>query len=219
MSNVLERMMKFSTRVAMLVSSQSKVDTKTRDVILPRAVRKSLVEAAQLAANRRLAVGTLAEISLRLPAGKMAINRSETWFANAADEDFTAVSLTREKAFITSQTPAQHASWHRVVYASTPAQAVFLCQPAAALRAAERQLALQPLLFQDAARLVGEVAYALPQEADIRAAVGDHRAVLIRGIGLLVWGETPVQVLSQAEIIEHWCQVQLADDHQVRGNA
>lgn len=210
MSSAFERMMKFSSKVAMLVSSQNKVDTRTRDAILPRLVRKSLVEAAQLAADRRLAVGTLAEISLRLPGEKIAINRAETWFARAADEDFTVASLTHARALIASQIPAPHLAWHLLIYNATPAEALFLCQPVAVLRVAEKQVALDPNLLLDAAQVVGDVGYVLPQETDIQLAAGAHRAVMIRGIGLLVWGEDPLQVISLAETIDLWCQVQLA---------
>lgn len=204
--------MKFSTKVAMLVSSQHKVDAKTRDVFLPRALRKTLAETARLAADRRLAFGTLAEISLRLPGDKMAINRAGTWFASTNEEDFIAVSFTHDRAMITSQPPAAHAQWHRLIYTSTPAEAVFLCQPEGVLQIAEMQLTLNPDLLPDAAKIAGDLPYTLPADVTLQSIACDYRVILIKGIGLLMWGEGVIQTVSLAETIEHWCQLQLAGE-------
>lgn len=219
MSSALERMMKFSTRIAMLVSSQNKVNTRTREAILPRAVRKTLVEAAQLAAERGLAFGVLAELSLRLPGQKLAINQAGTWFAHASDDDFTIASLAHGRPIIAGQEPAWHVGWHRLIYNITEAQVILICQPVACVRIAGLKLKLDAQILPDAARAIGKVGYAQPEETDIQSAVTTSRALLITGVGLLVWGDDLNQVIGSAETVDHWCQVQLAEYSLERGNA
>ncbi len=206
---MLLRIMKFSSNIVKLLSSQNKVDIKTREALLPLATRKMLVEAAHLASERHLAIGPLAEISLRLPGRKMAINVNDAWFAHIENEDFTIASLQHDRRLIEKEPPSKHTPWHRLIYNNTPADAIILCQPTAALVMARLKHRLHLEFLLDAVQIVGNVGCVEPFESDIKKELMTNRAVLIQGIGMVVWGENLFQVVALAETIEHWCHIQL----------
>ncbi len=215
---MLKRLAKYSTDIAMLVSSQGRVDTKTREVLIPREVRKTLVEAGRLAAERQLTAGTLPEISMRLPGDKLAINIDGAWFPHLSEDDFAVAALAHERTLIKSMPPSQHVNWHRWAYTSTPAQAALLCQPVSAVLAAGKGFLPATRMLTDALEIATDVTFVTPTEEEIRKSLATHSALLIRGHGLFVWGKDLFQVLAIAETVDLWCKVSLSEQ-EVRGNA
>jgi len=202
--SVFQKMIKSSSRVADLVSSPERVDQKTRNVLLPTAARAALVEAAHLAAERRLAAGTLAELSQRLAGDRFAITAREVWFPGLTEDDFNVISVSSGRVLLENPLAARHAEWHREVYRLTGAGAVLLCQPLAAFKAAARPVTLNP----DLAPVMAGLRWCEPDEAAIAAAVPFSSALLLTGCGLLVWGANFREAAGLAESIEFCLQAQ-----------
>jgi ribulose-5-phosphate 4-epimerase/fuculose-1-phosphate aldolase len=203
------RLADISTNIVMFVNSQRKIDAKTRKAFIPSTTTKALIEVAHLTAERRLAVDYLAEISVRLTGDKLAINIEDSKFSRLSENDFTVASLTHDR-ILTNIAPSRHLKWHRQAYITTPAGAVLLCQPVSAVISARLALLPDPELLVDAAQVIGTVGCVPPEDEAIQRALSEHRAILIKGYGLLVWGRDPFDVLALAEIIDYWCQVSLA---------
>lgn len=206
--SVFQKMIKSSSRVADLVSSPERVDQKTRNVLLPTAARAALVEAAHLAAERRLAAGTLAELSQRLAGDRFAITAREVWFPGLTEDDFNVISVSSGRVLLENPPAARHAEWHRAVYRLTGAGAVLLCQPLAAFKAAARPVTLNPDLAPDLAPVMAGLRWCEPDEAAIAAAVPFSSALLLTGCGLLVWGANFREAAELAESIEFCLQAQ-----------
>jgi ribulose-5-phosphate 4-epimerase/fuculose-1-phosphate aldolase len=202
--SVFQKMIKSSSRVADLVSSPERVDQKTRNVLLPTAARAALVEAAHLAAERRLAAGTLAELSQRLAGDRFAITAREVWFPGLTEDDFNVISVSSGRVLLENPPAARHAEWHRAVYRLTGAGAVLLCQPLAAFKAAARPVTLNP----DLAPVMAGLRWCEPDEAAIAAGVPFSSALLLTGCGLLVWGANFREAAGLAESIEFCLQAQ-----------
>jgi ribulose-5-phosphate 4-epimerase/fuculose-1-phosphate aldolase len=208
---VFNRLVKFTTDIALLVSSQRRVDDKTREVLLPRALRKTLTEAGRLAAERQLTVGQLSEISMRLPGDKLAINKDGAWFPHLSEDDFVVAALAHERTLIKASLPSQHVNWHRWAYTFTPAQAALLCQPVSAVLAAEQGCLPAARIFADVPQLASDVIIVTPTEEDIQKSLMSHPVLLIQGYGLFIWGQDLFQVVALAETIDLLCKISITE--------
>jgi ribulose-5-phosphate 4-epimerase/fuculose-1-phosphate aldolase len=215
---MFNRLVKFSTDIAMLVSSQRRVDNKTREVLLPRAVRQTLTEAGRLAAARQLTTGVLSEISMRLPGDKLAINVNGAWFPHLSEDDFVVAALAHERTIIKSLPPSQHVNWHRWAYTSTPALAALLCQPAATVLAALKGCLPAAGMLAEMPELASDVPLVAPTDEEIQKSLVSHPVLFIQGYGLFIWGQDLFQILALAETIDLWCKVSLSEQG-ARGNA
>ena len=200
--NPLKRLARVSTDIVMLVNGQRRVSDKTRRALVPSKLRTELVDAAKRAAERGLVVANLSEISARVGGGRLVINRQGAWLADLSAGDL-AVLPARSDRSILGLAPSRHAAWHRLIYESTEAAAVLLCQPASALLAAGLNRSPDP------ADLVGDLMVVEPQDRTIKAALEGRSALLIRGHGLLVWGPSPMAAVGLAETANAWCRASI----------
>lgn len=216
---MFNRLVKFTSDIALLVSSQRRVDDKTREVLLPRALRKTLMEAGRLAAERQLTAGLLSEISVRLPGDKLAVNKYGAWFPHLSEDDFVIAALTHERALIKGAPPSQHLNWHRWAYTSTPALAALLCQPVSTIIAAQNGCLPTAQALVDVSEVVSDIAFVPPAEEAIRPALISHPVLFIQGHGLFIWGKDIFQILALAETIELLSNISLHVQDKVRQNA
>lgn len=199
---MLQRLLRFPSKIAFLVSSQRKVDQRTREFILPRTRRAELAEAAHLLAEQGLTCGALSELSVRLPGDRMAISAQNLWFAAAREEDFTISSLTHAHLILFNPRPAANNAWHRLVYQATQAEAVLLCHPRKILAYSFTPISLDTSLLPAASRELATIRWAAPEDEAIAAAAALGRVTLVRGIGLLVWAESLNAAAALAETAE-----------------
>jgi methylthioribulose-1-phosphate dehydratase len=218
-NTVFNRLVKFTSDIAMLVSAQRRVDDKTREVLLPRALRKTLMEAGRLAAERQLTVGLLSEISMRLPGDKLAVNKNGAWFPHLSEDDFIIAALAHERALIKSAPPSQHLNWHRWTYTSTPALAALLCQPVSTIIAAQNGCLPTTQALADVSDIASDIVFVPPTEEAIRPALISHPVLFIQGYGLFIWGKDIFQILALAETIEVLSKISLHVQDKVRRNA
>jgi ribulose-5-phosphate 4-epimerase/fuculose-1-phosphate aldolase len=206
--NAVKRLARLSSDIVALVNGQRRVDDKTRQALVPAAVRKSLLEAAHRAGDRDLVVALLSEISLRLPSGRIVANGDGTWLADLSEKDLAVVAAGGTRSML-GAAPCRHMAWHQWVYEGTGAAATLLCQPAAAIRLAQLGHSPRPDALPDAADLVGEVPIVEAEEGQIKSALANSGALLIRRYGLLVWGDSAMNAVGIAEIIAAWCEASL----------
>jgi ribulose-5-phosphate 4-epimerase/fuculose-1-phosphate aldolase len=199
---VLQQLMRFPTKIAYLVSSQGKVDQRSREYILPRSRRIELAEAACQIANRGLALCMLSELSMGMRGERFSINAENLWFPAAHEEDFTIASLNHDHLILSKPQPAAHTLWHRRIYQSTQAGAVLLCQPRSALQCSFAPVSLDANLLPDASRAVKNIVWASPEVDEIVHAAGSSQVILVKGIGLLVWADTIQEAAALAETTE-----------------
>ena len=203
---MLNYLAKISMQAVSLVNSQQKVEVKTRDILVPRLLRKSLIEIAHQASNGGLSVGLLGEISARLSSARFVINAYDTVFASMKEENLLIIDLqgscTGEKL-----QPACHMAWHKMIYSHTQANYVLYCQPRFAMHFANKMELPQARFMLDASDRIGGITCTTAEDSSIYDAIVQHHAVLIKGYGLLVWAEEIEHLLSRAEIVERWCDL------------
>lgn len=189
-------------RVVDLVNRRRPLGSRVRDSMASKSSRDALLQGARLAADRGLTVGNLAEISLRLSDSRFAINARGAWFSSLTDDDLLVVSVSGDWASDPSRLP-EHLDWHRRIYRTTAAKAVLLCQPTIATAAAMEGLLPQGHWLIDARKAVGEVQCVDPGDRELERALKAGVAVmLLRGYGVLAWGEAIDQVLARVESLE-----------------
>ena len=207
---MLNYLIKISKQSVDLVNSQQKVEAATREILIPRSMRKIIIEIARQSSIGGLSAGGLGEISARLPGNRFAINALDIAFNGITEKNFSVVALHEDKP-ITDLAPARHFNWHRLIYSATPAKFILLCQPVYAMVMAESMRLPEAKFMLDAPGAVGGVAVSDGNESEICALAVEHHAVLIQGYGLLVWSEDDNvnQISAQAEIVNRWCQISL----------
>ena len=206
---MLDFLAKISTRSVKLVNSQQRIDLTTREILIPRSVRMTLLEIARLASTGGLSAGGLGEVSARLTGDRFALNILDIPLSSITQTDFTIAALKEEKN-ISAIPPSRHAAWHRLVYAGTPAKYILFCQPVYAMVMAEKKMLPEGRFMHDAQQAVGGLALSTGDDAEIASRVVEHHSRLIQGYGLLVWGENPAQMTPCAEIVNRWCEISLS---------
>ncbi|MEZ4589629.1 MAG: class II aldolase/adducin family protein [Chloroflexota bacterium] len=191
------------------VNAQRGMNNRLRDAVLPRATRKSFVQMARLAAERQLAVGILAEASQRVPGNKFAITAVHTWFANIEEENLVVAALNENWQLTADQLPAQ-AEWHRLIYKSTPAQAILLSQPVAATAVANQPKKFTAEILAGAAKSVGGIATCPADATQMSALAGQNRVLLVPNVGVLAWGDSLAQAIALTETVNRMCEIILA---------
>ncbi|NPV87748.1 MAG: class II aldolase/adducin family protein [Anaerolineae bacterium] len=206
---MFDRLSKASRDVVNLVSTQSRVDAKTRDILIPRPTRKILVETARLVFEENLSAGFLSELSMRLSGGKMAINALNTSFATLSEGDFAILNLNNGKT-VTSVIPSRRVGWHCLAYNLTNANFAILCQPVASMIMAHKMALPDFALFEDAEEAIDRITCSTPDDDTLRKLIPENHAILIRGCGLFVWGETPQSTLARAALVNRLCEISIA---------
>jgi ribulose-5-phosphate 4-epimerase/fuculose-1-phosphate aldolase len=206
--SMFDQLANVSRGMVTLVNTQSRVDAKTRDILIPKLLRKTLNEIVGNAEENKLTVGSLSEVSARLQGNRIAVNALNTPFTKG-EVDFAVLALNSDK-IMTSLMPSRHLSWHQLVYAHTAASFALLCQPVAAMVMANRMKLPDTQLLADVEEASGGVACALPEDGSLISLLPQHHALLIRGYGLLVWDENSDKILARALSVNRWCEIALA---------
>lgn len=200
-------------RVVDLVNQWHPLGSRTRDAIAPSKLREALRRSALLAAERGLVAGILGEISQRLSGGKFLMTANGAWFSQLSDEDLLIVSISGDWASERSKLTS-HAEWHREIYRSTKANAILLAQPVATTLLAAEGTLPDDLLLVDAGEVLGDMRCVDPKGVGISYAFdADVGILLIRGKGVLAWGEGVAQVIGSVELVERWCTITIASRH------
>lgn len=191
------------------VNAQRGMNSRVRDAVAPRQLRQTFVAAAQLAAERQLAVGILAEASQRVQGNKFVITAAHSWFAQLSEADLIVAALNDSWQLAASELPAQ-AAWHQAIYQSGPAHAILLSQPVAATAVANQPAHLQQEALPQASKSVGGVATCPPEDSQILETAVHNQVLLIQGVGVLAWADTLQQAIAYTETINRWCEIILA---------
>ena len=209
MAAMLEAYKHLTNSLVRRVNAQRGMNNRLRDAVLPRQLRKSFIAAAQLAAERQIAVGILAEASQRVQGNKLVITAVHSWFAQLDEDDLTVAALNESWQLTAAQLPAQ-AEWHRIIYKNCPAKAILLSQPVAGTAVAHQPTLLQTNLPPAVAKSVGGVALYRADEAEIGQTAVHNQVLLIEGVGVMAWADSLPQAIAYTETVNRWCEIILA---------
>jgi len=172
-----------------------------------------VVEVARLLNTHRLAIGTTGNVSCR-DRGGMLITPTRSDYATMHPHDL--VFVAEDGSYDQSgPEPSTETPLHSAIYAARPdAGAVVHCHSAYATAWSYLDEPLAPATEDIAYYDIGVVATARFAPAGSNElgsaaaeAIGDARAVLLAGHGVLSLGTNPAQALIVAQVIEHQAQV------------
>ncbi|NOK57719.1 MAG: hypothetical protein GFH27_549303n18 [Chloroflexi bacterium AL-W] len=171
--------------------------------LLKEPQEQELITTGRLLVERGLVHATTGELSLRLETSQLVVNTLGSDLAQLTDQHFVIGALDNDKVL---DDATRHLDWHRIIYAKAPAQAVVLCQPPCALTLANAQRLPEQPVAPEIFQSIGEVRMIHADEilAENSTAMFDmHQALLIPGIGALVWGTSLSDVARRAEALEY----------------
>jgi L-fuculose-phosphate aldolase len=179
-----------------------------------RAARAAeVIEVARLLNTHRLAIGTTGNVSCRARGGMLiTATRSDYATMHAHDLVFVAEDGDYDQS---GPKPSTEAPLHSAIYAARPdAGAVVHCHSPYATAWSYLDEPLAPATEDIAYYDIGVVATATFAPAGSNElgstaaeAIGDARAVLLAGHGVLALGTNPDRALVVAQVIEHQAQV------------
>ncbi|GIK39642.1 MAG: hypothetical protein BroJett011_34750 [Chloroflexota bacterium] len=176
-------------------------------ILLKPAQQQQFIDTAKMIADRRLALGTLGELSLRLSPQQLVINAQGSHLAYLTETDLVTCSTLPGKS---GEGAAPHLNWHRLIYRETPAESVLFCHPPYTLTLANAaKLPLQELAPEIGA-VIGGINLLKPSsltEAILAEAVQQNHVILVPQLGALVWGDSMVNALARADALEFVSQL------------
>lgn len=169
--------------------------------------RQQFIDAARQITANRLALGSLAELSLRLSPNTLALTTHHSHLASLTDADIITCPLDTDAP---AEAAAPHLSWHRQIYRNTAAQAILLGHPPHALALANAGLLPNPQTMPATWDIIGGAAL-LPaahnSPAELPVTLLKQHAILVPQVGALIWGDSLENVIIRAEALEYLSQL------------
>jgi ribulose-5-phosphate 4-epimerase/fuculose-1-phosphate aldolase len=176
-------------------------------LLLKGEQRQQFMAAARQVTTNRLALGSLAELSIRLPPNTLAITAGHSHLASLTEADIITGSIKTDEPL---EAAAPHLQWHRRLYRETAAEAVLLAHPPHALALANAGLLPDPQAMPAMWDVVGG-AKLLPAAADspdeLSAAPFEQHVILLPHRAALIWGDSLSDVIARAEALEYLSQL------------
>ena len=176
-------------------------------LLLKGQQRQQFIDTAKQIIVNRLALGSLAELSLRLSPNTLAITAHHSHLANLTDADIITCPLDTDTP---TEATAPHLVWHRQIYRHTSAEAVLLAHPPHTLALANAGLLPNPQVMPAMGDIIGG-ATLLPTVAGspvkLPAAQLKQHAILAPHVGALIWGDSLEDVIRRVEALEYVSQL------------
>ncbi|HEC23560.1 MAG TPA: class II aldolase/adducin family protein [Chloroflexi bacterium] len=190
--------------VRMVNSLRGGTYAQAGELLLTPRDYEQVSEAGRLAFERELVYPTIGELSLRLRGERMVITRAGADFASLEKESLLVCSLQPGKPVGSAP---RRLEWHRAVYAATSAGGVLICQPPHTILATLADLPLRsewaPEIFEAIGGVVSSGELPLAETAPVAEAASEGHAVLLPGVGALVWGDSPLDAVYRAGALEY----------------
>jgi|GEM_PF-1026117 len=178
-------------------------------LLLKGQQRQQFIDAAQQITANRLALGSLAELSLRLSYNTLAITAHYSHLARLTDADIITCPLDTDAP---AESAAPHLSWHRQIYHHTPAEVVLLAHPPHTLALVNAGVLPNPQTMPAIADIIGGTTL-LPTTAGspvkLPVALLEQHVILAPHVGVLIWGNSLEDVITRAEALEYVSQLTL----------
>lgn len=190
-------------------SPRGRTYQQQRDQLLLKGPqRQQFIAAARQMTTNRLALGSLAELSIRLSPNTLAITAHHSHLANLTDADIITCPIDTD---VPGKAAAPHLSWHRQIYRKTTAQAILLGHPQHALALANAGRLPEPQLMPAMWAAIGHVDLWLAPEANPAELPPVHRlhGLLAPHVGVLVWGNSLEDVINRVEALEYVSQLNI----------
>lgn len=178
-------------------------------LLLKGKQHQQFVATMQLIVARRLALGSLAELSIRLSDSSLAITAERRHLAELSETDIITCPIDADAP---DESAAPHLRWHRQLYRDTPAEAVLLAHPPHALALANAGLLPNSQATPAMWNIIGGVALLSTAEdspARLPVALLEQHSILVPHIGVLIWGDSLNNVIVRAEALEFVSQLTL----------
>ena len=205
---IVDRIFKATRAVANLVNPLDKTESTVREILIPPQTVKLLVQTGARLGEKGLTVGSLGEISLRVPGkqNKFVINTRGSEAGNLTGKDLCLMDTALGKT-AGMQLAAAHSEWHKLVYTLTDANSALLCQPPYSLMCAMRGRCPDAALWPEIQPIPSLLDCASNNDQEIAEKLKNYRHLLVQEVGLLVTGNSLTELLWNAEIIERFCQI------------
>ena len=196
---MLDRYSRLTNQIVNHVNDSRGVGRRTRDSIAPSKLRKSFLETLQQATQLKLATGLVSEASVRLKMeGHLLATPPESWFATLEDKQLIIAS---DSQLLDGDALPHHIELHRKLYSQdTQVNALFICQPTAALVCIEQGWLPTNKFEQIDLRIwLGE----------LEQLSGENNASLVKGVGLITTGKTIQEAVATADLVNRLCEMEI----------
>ena len=197
---------KIAWKVIDVVNTPSRTQRITRTAVVSRVILKDYMDSVKIMEQKGIFAGSLGEVSLRVSGGKFLINPRKIPLSFINDEMLLFEGYDKETYMKTEEQPV-HIDWHRMVYHSSMASAVVLCQPAHATLIANSQKELRNDILIDGKNISEMAKFALPEEMSEMKHLPDESIFFVKTIGILCWGKTIHDLFDRILILDRLCEI------------
>lgn len=189
-------------------SPRGRTYQQQRDQLLLKGKqRQQFIAAGRQITVNRLALGSLAELSIRLSPNTLAITAQHSHLADLTDADIVIGPIETDEPV---ESAAPHLQWHRQIYRDTPAEAVLLAHPPHALALVNAGLLPDPQMVPAIWDVIGGAAPLPAVEelpVELPGTLLEQHAILVAQVGALVWGDSLEDIVTRAEALEYLSQL------------
>jgi len=183
------------------------IQARVGKAFLSTRERKLLSEAGKVAVERGLALTAASEISYRVDYLRIALSVVGADLTDLDEKSLVICPLDKDRDVpgASSRLP-----WYRGIYANQEAGGTLFAQPVYTMLAIGADLQLNDDWVVGVTAEIGGVArvQAVDLTRDAIASLAEqHHALLFRGQGALVWGESPADAIRRAAALEYASQM------------
>jgi ribulose-5-phosphate 4-epimerase/fuculose-1-phosphate aldolase len=176
-------------------------------LLLKQPQKQAFLEAGQLAVERKLVHPSTGEMSIRITSGQLVVNTESSDLGRLLDQDFLVCSVSLQTQL---EAAPPHLDWHKVIYHNSSASAVILGHPPYTMTLANAKVYPLRTVALEIYDKIGGVILLRPEDMSaehLAKVIDTHHAILIPGIGTLVWDASLREAVSRVEALEYVCQL------------
>lgn len=193
-------------RVVDLVNSPRKTQRIMRDAVVSRVILRDFYEAQKWMDSKGFFAGGLSEASLRVSGGKFLITPVDVPIGLLKENEMLTATITGKENEAHPDLP-RHIDWHRMIYQHTCANAVILCQPVYACLMTQKEELQDCGILSDLDAVLGKIQIVENDNMNLGEDSPDDSLLLVKGIGIVGWGQSLCSLLSRVEVLERMCEL------------
>ena len=208
---MLKQFQQATWKVVNLVNSPNKAQKITRNAVASRVIFDQYMAAVKTVDAKQFCAGSLTEMSVRVGGGKFMVNPCGIPFDLLNTESLLFAGIDKLIPNLETGLP-KHAGWHQMIYKSTAAEAVLLCQPKNLMAVVNKRQKIPQGILKDADALIAQIIPFSEEKIKEENIKGDDGILMIPSVGILLWGQTLAQLINQVEMLERICAISLLSD-------
>jgi ribulose-5-phosphate 4-epimerase/fuculose-1-phosphate aldolase len=198
-------------KIVDLVNSPRKTQRIIRDATIPRMILKEFVESLKAMDAKGFLLGSFSEVSLRAKGGKLVITPENLPMNRMTEESLQTAAIHPDIVNQKMSFP-RHIDWHRMIYLTSEANAVVLCQPTFTCIFANKMQIPASDIINEAAAIIDSIKSVKSTDVCFGKDenLGEEGTLLIQSVGILAWGKNLDDVFSRIEVLERICKIQIS---------